>query len=62
MKDKGSSSSSNSNNNKSDKRLKSGSSDYIDENFEFDETDELWGLNKLNYDNLKQLQPHDNDI
>jgi len=55
MKEQDSSSSSNSNNKKSDKRLKSGSSDYIDENFEFDETDELWGLNKLNYDNLKQL-------
>jgi|APSaa5957512535_1039671.scaffolds.fasta_scaffold102000_1 hypothetical protein len=27
-----------------------------------DETDEMWGLNKLNYDNLKELKPHDNDI
>jgi alpha-glucosidase (family GH31 glycosyl hydrolase) len=33
-------------------------SDYIDENFELDETDELFGLGQQNYDKLKQLHPH----
>ena len=36
-------------------------SDYIDENFELDETDELWGIqNKVN--NCQNLNPHKNDI
>lgn len=32
-------------------------SDYIDENFELDETDELWGVNKK-FNNTHNLNPH----
>ncbi len=45
-----------------DEKCVSQNSDYIDENFELDETDELWGLNKQNYENLKMLKPKQNNI
>lgn len=48
--------------NKSIPHNDSQTSDYIDENFELDETDELWGLNRVNYENLKELKPNRNDI
>ena len=34
-------------------------SDYVDENFEIDETDEYWGLNKQEFRNF---DPNTNDI
>jgi hypothetical protein len=35
-------------------------SDYIDENFEMDETEEYWGLSAKN--EVKDFGPHDNFI
>lgn len=35
-------------------------SDYVDENFELDETDEFWGIETN--DNIKEFLTHDNDI
>ena len=36
-------------------------SDYVDENFDIDETDELWGLNEQ-MDKFRNFETKDNDI
>lgn len=43
------------------KKVKDDLSDYIDENFDLDETDELWGIQRQ-LNNCHMLQPNQNDI
>ena len=39
------------------KKVKDDLSDYIDENFDLDETDELWGIQRQ-LNNCHMLEPH----